>query len=65
MKQYFASFTTKPLKYKICSHSPTISDNLKVLHISAVLYSANINIKSMEMLTFFQIFTFSFQILDY
>ena len=65
MKQYFASFITKPLKYKICSHSPTVSDNLKVLHISAVLYSANINIKSMEMLTFFQIFTFSFQILDY
>ena len=36
MKQYFASFITKPLKYKICSNLAAASDNLKTLHISAV-----------------------------
>ena len=34
-KQYTA-FITKPLNYKICSNSPVVSDNLKILHISAV-----------------------------
>ena len=36
MEQYFASFRTKPLKYKICSNLAVVSDNLKILHISAV-----------------------------
>ena len=36
MKQYFASFITKPLKLKICSISAAVSDTLKSLHISAV-----------------------------
>ena len=36
MRQYFASFITKPLKYKLCSNSAVVSDNLKILHVSAV-----------------------------
>ena len=36
MKQYFASFVTKPLKYEICPNSAAVSDNLKILYISAV-----------------------------
>ena len=34
--KYFASFKRKHLKYKICSNSVAVSDNLKILHISAV-----------------------------
>ena len=30
------SFSTKPLKYKICPNVATVNDNLKILHISAV-----------------------------
>ena len=33
----FASFKTKPLKFKICSSSAVVSDNLKILPISVVL----------------------------
>ena len=36
MKLYFASFTTKLLKSQIGSNSAAVSDNLKVLQISAV-----------------------------
>ena len=60
MKQYFASFITKPLKHKICFNTPAVNDNLKVLRFSVVSYSTNINIKSTEMLTFFEILTLFF-----
>ena len=54
MKQNFASFITKPLKYKVCSNlSAAVSYKLKILHIFAVLFSANISIQSLEIFTFF------------
>ena len=69
MKQYFASFLTKPLKKnKTCSNSPAVNDNLKALHISAVFYFlfGLYNIKSpQKCLTSFKIFSLSFQILEY
>ena len=36
MKEYFASFITKPLKSKICPNFAAVNDNLKILHISVV-----------------------------
>ena len=53
MKLYFVSFITIPLKYKICSNSAAVSDNLKVLRISAVFIIGQFNIQSQEMFTFF------------
>ena len=53
MKLYFVSFITKPLKYKICSNSAAVSDNLQVLRISAVFIIGQFNIQSLEMFTCF------------
>ena len=48
LKQYFASFITKLLKYKICSNSAA-SDSIFL----PFLYSASINTHSLKMITFF------------
>ena len=54
MKQFFASFFTKPLKYKICPNFAAVNDNLKILAYFCHFYNRPLSIlKSLEMFTFF------------
>ena len=52
-KQYFASFMMKPLEYEIFFYLAAVSDNLKILHISAVFIFGQYQYTAQEIFIFF------------